>query len=147
MQPPTKDQTDIGRDNPIADHSDRDDNKDMARQEQKDESDLHYMLTRFGVTQPRGAPMYGEYDDTLDLQEAINATREARAAYKELPQELRNKFTSMEHLLDAIANGSLVIKDEKAPEVQPTREDSNEERLAALEKVAIFNKSNHTENK
>lgn len=110
MMPPTKDQTDIGQENPTLDASDTEDNKDMARQEYAQEADINYMLSRFGITQPRGAPTYGEWDDTIDLQTAIAAVETAQEAYRELPEELRRKFGSMTDLIAAINNGSLVIK-------------------------------------
>lgn len=136
MQPPTKDQNDIGVDNPTVDASHRADNKDQARQEFKMEADINYMLSRFGITQPRGAPTYGVWDDTIDLQTAIMAVREARAAYNDLPEVLRNKFGSMEEILTAVDNGSLVIKDEEAPEPKKSEHDLIQERLAKLEKDA-----------
>lgn len=114
MHPPTKDQADIGVDNPTLDCS-RPGNKDMARQEFKNEADINYMLSRFGVTQPRGAPTYGEWDDTIDLQTALQSVSDARFAYRQLPENLRAKFTKMEDLLRALENGSLVIKNEDAP--------------------------------
>lgn len=112
-----KDQTDIGVDNPTIDCSD---DKDMARQEFKDEADINNMLSKFGITQPRGTPTYGEWDDTIDLQAALQSVSDARTAYWRLPQELKNKFTKMEDLLTALENGSLVIKDEEAPIAPPT---------------------------
>lgn len=119
MQPPTKDQTDIDVENVLLDASDSPENKDMARQEFKDEADINYMLSRFGVTAPRGTPVYGEWDDTIDLQVALQAVSDARAAYKDLPDDLRNRFGSMEELLTALENGSLVIKNEPAPSEPP----------------------------
>lgn len=119
--PPTKDQTDIGMDNPTIDASDGaetylgTDNKDMARQEYAKDADVNHMLSRFGIVPERGAPTYGEWDDTIDLQSALTATREAAEAYRNLPPELRQKFNSMEELLTAVDNGSLVIKDEELP--------------------------------
>lgn len=116
MHPPLKDQTDIGVENPGIDASDRPGNKDMARQEFKDEADVNYMLAKFGVAPPRNAPTYGEWDDSIDLQSAITSVREALGAYERLPADLRERFTSMEGLLNAVTNGSLVIRDEPAPE-------------------------------
>lgn len=122
MKPPTKDQADIGVDNPTLDASDGADidgidapNKDMTRQEFKQEADINYMLSRFGITQPRGAPTYGEWDDTIDLQTALQSVHDARAAYRRLPQNLKAKFTKMEDLLTALENGSLVITNQDAP--------------------------------
>lgn len=125
MMPPTKDQTDIGVENVIVDASDGaideygKENKDMARQEFAKEADIGYMLGRFGVVPQRGSPTFGTVDDTVDLQSAINATIEAKAAYYKLPKELRDKFDSMEQFLNAVANGSLEIKNENAPEPAP----------------------------
>ena len=117
MHPPTKDQADIGAENHILDASNDDatGNKDMARQEFKDESDLHYMLQRFGIVQPRGAPTYGTWDDTIDLQTAINNTREAQAAFRQLPQDLQQQVGTLENLLNAVESGALEIKNEAAP--------------------------------
>lgn len=109
MMPPTKDQSDIGLDNQTLDASDSEDNKDMARQEFAQEADINYMLSRFGVTPVRGAPTYGEWDDSIDLQIALESVREARDGYRTLPPELKQKFNSMEELLKAVDNGSLVL--------------------------------------
>lgn len=125
MQPPTKDQADLNVDNPTVDASDNTDeggtNKDMARQEFAQEADINYMLSRFGITPPRGAPVYGEWDDTIDLQIALESVREAKAGFRNLPKDLQDKFGTMEEFLRAVDNGSLVIKDESAPsEPAPT---------------------------
>lgn len=116
-----KDQTDIGLDDTPLNCSDGAPaphgqiNKDMARQEFAQEADINYMLSRLGVTQPRGTPAYGEWDDTIDLQSAIASVREADAAFQELPADLRRQFPKMTDLVKAVDNGSLVIKD-KEPE-------------------------------
>lgn len=125
MRPPIKDHTSIGLDNPTIDASDGatveldeyniTENKDTARQEHGKEADINYMLSRFGIVPERGAPLYGEWDDTLDLQQALDSTREAKRAYQQLPDNLKKQFTSMEELLEAVNNGSLVIKNEPAP--------------------------------
>lgn len=123
----------IGLDNETVDASDRPGNTDRARQEFKDEADINYMLSRFGITQPRGTPTYGVWDDTLDLQQAIGAVRDARAGYKRLPEEIRNKFRSMEELLTAVENGSFEIRDEEAPPPVKTSEELTLERLEKAE--------------
>lgn len=139
MMPPERDQADIGLLDQSIDCSDSPTNKDTARQEFKQEADINYMLSRFGITQPRGTPTYGITDDTLDLQQAIDSVTEAREGYNRLPQELRHKFPSMEAMLAAIENGSLEIKDEEAPpipEPPPTTEQlvaaEVEKRLSAM---------------
>lgn len=123
MHPPLKDQADIGLEEPTIDASsgatllaageetpDNPDNRTYTRQEGKDEADINYMLSRFGIVQPRGTPTYGEWDDSLDLMTALNAVQEAREGYMTLPKELREKFPSMEAFLTAVQNGSLVLK-------------------------------------
>lgn len=134
MHPPYKDQADIGIEDVLLDASASADNKDSARQEFKQEADINYMLSRFGITQPSGAPQYGTWDDSVDLQTAIQSVHDARAAYADLPEVLKKKFGRMEDLLTAVENGSLVLKDEDAPEPRKTPHDLVLERLAELEK-------------
>lgn len=142
MMPPTKNQTDLGVDNPTIDASDGAlseldgqiyENKDVARQEFAKDADINYMLSRFGVTPTRGAPIYGEWDDTINLQQALTAVNEARLAYADLPPELKNKFNSMEELLTAYHNGSLVISDGEVPIPPKTETQLLQERLVELE--------------
>lgn len=143
MRPPTKDQTDIGVDNPTIDASDGAmlelhngdiiENKDMARQEFANEADINYMLHKFGVAPERGAPTYGEWDYNLDLQQAIESVTEARLAYKNLPEELTRKFGSMEEILTAYNNGSLAIKDGDVPIPPKTEVEILTERINDLQ--------------
>ena len=143
MHPPTKDQTDIDKDNPTVDASDGaiiehedfiGENKDVARQEFGQEADINYMLSKFNIVPQRGAPQYGEWDDTLDLQQAISSVAEAKAAYADLPEALKNKFSSMEELLKAYHNGSLVIKDGEVPVKPKTETEILQERIDELQK-------------
>lgn len=144
MQPPTKDQTDIGVDNPTIDASDgaiielQDgnviENKDTARQEYAKEADINYMLSKFGITPERGAPTYGEWDDRIDLQQALTSVAEAKSAYADLPKELKDKFQSMEQLLTAYHNGSLVIKDGDVPIPPKTETQLLQERIDELQR-------------
>jgi len=143
MHPPTKDQTDIGVDNPTTDAShgaiielsngEIRENKDTARQEFAKEADINNMLSKFGITPERGAPTFGEWDDTLDLQQAIASVTEARAAYADLPEALRNRFNSMEELLAAYNNGALVIKDGEVPVPPKTETEILSERITELQ--------------
>lgn len=122
MHPPVKDQSDIGAHNPTVDASDSEDNKDYTRQEYAQEADTNYMLSRFGVTPPRGAPVYGEWDDSIDLQIALESVREAQRGFASLPEDLRKKFGTMEELMRAVDNGSLVIKDEEPAPAVPAND-------------------------
>lgn len=144
MHPPTKDQTTLDVDNPTLDASDGAlietkegeviENKDMARQEFANDADINYMLSKFKITPERGAPTYGEWDDTIDLQQAIASVTEARQAFRDLPEELRKKFNNMEELLQAYANGSLVIKEGEEPVPPKTEAQILQERITELEK-------------
>lgn len=109
-------------------------NKDTARQEFAKEADINHMLSRFGVVPERGTPTFGEWDETLDLQQAITSVAEAKAAFERLPEELRKKFNNMEEVLAAYNNGGLVIKNEDAPEVPKTEVELLQERIDALQK-------------
>lgn len=142
MRPPVKDQTDAPSIETIDASNgallellegDVIENKDMARQEYAKDADINNMLSKFGITPDRGAPTYGEWDDTLDLQQALTSVAEARQAYKELPRELKQKFGSMEELLTAYNNGSLVIKDGEVPIAPKTETQLLQERVDALQ--------------
>ena len=120
MHPATKNHLDIGADDPVADHSHRDgENEDTARQEYKQDADINTMLTKFGIIPKAGTPIYGEWDDTLELQVALMATREAQNAWKDLPEDLKQRFGNMETLLAAVENGQLTIVNKEAP-TEPT---------------------------
>lgn len=144
MQPPTKDQTNIGVDNPTIDASDGAlnetpegeiyENKDVARQEFGKEADINHMLSRFGIVPERGAPAFGEWDDTLDLQQALTSVAEARTAYADLPDELRQKFSSMDELLKAYHSGALIIKDGEVPIPPKTETQLLQERIDELQR-------------
>ena len=149
MKPPTKDQTTLDVDNPTLDAAngtlveDRHfvyENKDVARQEFAKEADINHMLSRFGVVPERGSPTYGEWDDTLDLQQAIASVAEAREAFADLPKEIRSKFNNMEELIQAYNNGSFVIKQGDEPAPPKSETEILQERLADLEKRIIDSK-------
>lgn len=143
MHPPTKDQTSIGVDEPVVDAANDAPfwlpngeliiNKDMARQEFAKEADINYMLSKFNIVPERGAPIYGEWDDSMDLQQAISSVTEARAAYAQLPDALKGKFGSMEELLHAYNNGQLKIVDGEAPIPPKTETELLQDRINNLE--------------
>lgn len=134
-----KDQLDIGQDEPTVDASDGaelpngSENKDTARQEFAKDADINYMLSKFGIVPARGTPTFGEWDDTLDLQTAIQSVAEAKQAFYTLPQTLRDKFQNMEEILKAYHNGSLVIKDGDVPVVPKTETQILQERIDKLQ--------------
>lgn len=121
MRPPVKDHiTCFNRqDDPGIDASDSPDNKDMARQEFLKETDANFLMSRYGVEPLRGTPMYGEWDDSIDLQTAFAAIADAQTAYARLPDALRAKFKRMEDVLEAVEKGTLVLKDGEPPVETP----------------------------
>lgn len=86
----------------------REGNKDMARQEFKDESDINVMLSRFGVQdQQRTAIKFGEADYTIDLQQALHSVHDARRAYQRMDPQIHELYPSFEKFLRGMDSGSL----------------------------------------
>lgn len=85
--------------------------RDMARQEFKDEADINKLLARFGVG---GAPppqqlkgTFTETDFGLDLQNALAAVDNAKSVWSRLPQNLKTKYPSWRRMLNAATTGDL----------------------------------------
>lgn len=95
--------------------------KDRARQEFKDDADINNVLKRFGVNAPQRQVQYKEIDYNLDLQTAIHARAEAEDAYKQLPENLRSRYKTVDQLLEAIRVGRLKM-DMTQPDTTPARE-------------------------
>lgn len=131
MHPPLKTQQDIGVDEPKLDASDgaivREQNgsthvnKDLTRQEFKDETDTNFLLHRFGVEPLRGTPVYGEWDDSIELQTAFASIADAQDAFARLPDDLKAKFPRMEDLLTAVEKGTLRLKQGEPPQEEPPK--------------------------
>lgn len=80
----------------------------QTRQEFAQEADVNYQLARFGVgTQLRGPGMFTETRYDLDLQSAIHAIEDARAAHSRLPADLQEKYPTYQSMLSAIDRGEL----------------------------------------
>lgn len=94
---------------------------DPTRQEFKKETDVNYILNRFGVPIAKGT--WGqEVDYTLDLQNALGAITDARRAHRNLPPDLRKKYPTWQSLLNALEAGTLEMHNEEAPEGDPAEE-------------------------
>lgn len=78
--------------------------EDLARQEFAQEADVNVYMARYGGL-PTGQLTYGEVDYDLDLQTGLNATREAQAAWANLPEQLRLKYGEWANLLHAMQTG------------------------------------------
>lgn len=103
-------------------------NRDVARQEQKQETDVNWILSRFGL----GASKQVQYGDTtgleLDLTRAYSLMHEIDQAMDKLSPAMRKEFPDRETLVLAIANGDFERKAKeleeaaKVPPVAPTPE-------------------------
>lgn len=81
----------------------------LTQQNQKEEADINTIIRRFGLTghlpeNPR-MPSYGDYTGIGTYQEALNAVKQADAAFMALPAEMRYRFeNNPENLLQFIAD-------------------------------------------
>lgn len=86
----------------------------LTRQEYRTEADINELLKRFGVT--TRIPVWGQtVDFNLDLQTALAAIRDVKRAYRDLPDNLREKYKSWQSLMNAIDQGRLSLHREEPP--------------------------------
>lgn len=90
--------------------------QDITRQEYKKETEIDFILQRYGVPQPSGR--FGEFDSSVDLQEAIRLQGELAQAFDRLPDHLRQKYGSWAAIIDAADRGELTGKDLEAVDAQ-----------------------------
>lgn len=97
---------------------------DLARQEQKDETDINVLMARFGVAAFAQRPELStgaDVDYDLDLQQALGAIAQAKDAWFGMPEDIRRKFPSWQSLLSALESGEIVLKPEsERPPVAPS---------------------------
>lgn len=83
----------------------------IARDEFQDDANLHKIMQKFG----KGGPMpplradgtYGFIDYGLDLQAAHQAIEDIQTAHLNLPDSLREKYPTWQHMLSASERGEL----------------------------------------
>lgn len=91
---------------------------DPTRQEFKQETDVNFILNRFGIPIANGT--FGrEIDYTIDLQNALAAIAEARQSHRRLPPDLRTRYPTWQSLLNALDSGDLEIKAGEKPGETP----------------------------
>lgn len=88
-----------------------DSTQDITRQEYKKETEVDFILQRYGLPTPTGR--FGEYDSTVDLQEAIRLQGELAAAFDRLPEKLRQQYGSWAAIIEAADRGVLSPEDLK----------------------------------
>lgn len=84
--------------------------EDMTRQEFKDEADINKILNRFGYDTQQKTPTFGEVNFTADLQQALDAIKQARAAHADLPPDVKKDFPTWQTLLNALERGEIRLK-------------------------------------
>lgn len=83
--------------------------EDKARQEFKDETDINWLLRKYGALPPAQTFTQGEVDYDLSLLDAKLSVVEARKAYDAFPRVLRESL-SFSGFLEAVANGSFKVE-------------------------------------
>lgn len=81
--------------------------KDMTRQEFKEETDINVLLKKFGLNQQSRPLIYGEFDYTIDYQQALQSVDDARKAHARMPAEIREKYPTTNTMLEGMASGAL----------------------------------------
>lgn len=70
--------------------------KSLAQQHERDETDINVIVKRFGVTgqlpQRTLPPLFGDFTDVVDFRQAQDKIREAQEAFDSLPAEVRFRF-------------------------------------------------------
>ena len=99
---------------------DFDPDDDKTRQEFRDESDIHYLVNRYGGIDAHQRPVsFGEVDFDVDLLSAHEVVRAARTQYENLPPHIREKFPDMLSVIRAHETGTL--PDFDVPPQPPTK--------------------------
>lgn len=91
------------------------DGEDMARQEFKDESDINVLIRKFGVSSFAPRPELSLRPDTdydLDLQSALHAVADAKAAWFGMPADVRKAYPTWQSLLVGLDSGEIVLRPE-----------------------------------
>lgn len=81
--------------------------RDMTRQEFREESDINVLLKKFGLNQQSRPLVYGEFDYTIDYQQALTSLEAAGRAHARMPAEVREKYPTTRAMLDGMASGEL----------------------------------------
>lgn len=101
-------------------------NRDMARQDQAADADINNILRRFGATAEQRQLAFGVFDDSIDLQTAMNSTAEAKAAYLRLAPELRDNFPTFASFLTGMETGHVATKLEELGKKHATMHEDSE---------------------
>lgn len=90
-------------------------NRDMARQEFKQEADINVQLAKFGVFAPQRQLYFGDVDYGIELQEALAAIADAKNAWRQMPEEIQKRYRTWQSLLNALETGEIKLNEGEAP--------------------------------
>lgn len=90
---------------------------DVTRQEFLRETDVNYILQRYGLPGAQN-PRFGEQFADVDLQRAIQLQEELAEAYQRLPERLRRDYGSWGSIIAAADRGELSADDLKVVDEQ-----------------------------
>lgn len=93
---------------------------DRTRQEFKKDSDVNYLIKKYGANIPMGNVRFGVQEFGVDRFEALRRLETAQDTYDALPESVKAVYGDWETLLAAIADGS--YKTPVAVEVSSTAE-------------------------
>lgn len=83
-------------------------NKDMARQEFKDDADINRILRNFGVeNQQRTMVQFGEADYTIDLQQAMHSINDTQRAYEKMDPAIKGIYPTFEKFIRGVRMGAV----------------------------------------
>lgn len=98
------------------------DGESVTRQEEALSTDINRIIARHdALATLTRASVFGEHDFSIDLQQALDATRKAQLMHDRIPQELRERYPTWQSLLTAIHEGRLTL-DMTKPDPEPVSE-------------------------
>lgn len=96
------------------------DDPSLARQEFAKDADINHILTHYGIDGLQlsaSRPSFGDYDYNIDLQTALHAVRDVKAAWAHLPPHVRAKYPDYAALMKAVHAGETI--DFEPPKADP----------------------------
>lgn len=90
---------------------------DMARQEFMEETDINYVLRKYGRLPDARPFTFGDtIDADTDLLTAFEALSNAQASFDQLPQQVRNLYPDVQSLMEAVEKGEVSLGSKPASE-------------------------------
>jgi len=85
----------------------------VTRTEFKDEVDVNRIMSRYGAVFGPPIAAFGEFEFDSDLQEAFAMVERGRGLWSRLPKELRERYGSLEAVIEAVEAGKVVLSKPK----------------------------------